>query len=153
MFPSVLIINSDCFPKYHCEGNAAYFAGFISTNRIFVYCFYHLYTPHSVRTACSRVLLEKLIVTQLVKNSPRFLLNAKVRYRVHMSPTRVPILAQTNPVHSLQTYFFHIHSGIILPSTPTSTECSLPVRFSDQNVVYISHLRACYMIRPLSSFI
>jgi len=42
-----------------------------------------------------------------------------------------------------------IHSNVILPLTPKSSEWSLPFRISDQNIVHISHLSsACYMPRP-----
>jgi len=36
------------------------------------------------------VLLEKLIVTQLVKTIPHFMWNLEVHYRVHKSPTLGP---------------------------------------------------------------
>jgi len=48
----------------------------------------------------------------------------KVRYPVHSNPPLVPILNQTHPVHTFQTYFFKIYSKIILPSTPMSSEFS-----------------------------
>jgi len=43
--------------------------------------------------------------------------------------------------------FLKTHSNIILPFIPRTSEWSLPFRFSDQNVVCISHLsHACYML-------
>jgi len=47
-------------------------------------------------TQCSGLLLEKPIVTQLVK--------------------KLPILSKTHPVHTFPPYFSKIHSNIIFPS-------------------------------------
>jgi len=54
--------------------------------------------------SASRVLLEKLIVTQLAK---RYLLwNAKVHYCVHNSPKLVPIPSHMHPVHNHVSHLF-----------------------------------------------
>jgi hypothetical protein len=55
---------------------------------------------------------------------------------------------QTDLVHTFPVYYPNIHSNIILPPTPRYSEWSLPLEFSNQNFVCISHLsRACYMPR------
>jgi hypothetical protein len=61
-------------------------------------------------------------------------------------PCTVLYLDQMHPVHNFPPCFPKIHSNIILPSTPRSSEfSSLLLRFSNQNTVYISHLtHACY---------
>jgi hypothetical protein len=79
-------------------------------------------------TPWSRV-LEKLIVTQPVKKSPW---NPKVQYHIHKSPP----------------YFPNVHSNIIFPSTPRSSERTLPFRISTQNFVCISYFHKCYMPHP-----
>jgi hypothetical protein len=61
-------------------------------------------TPASVSllTAWCRILFEKLIVTQLAKNSLLSLWNPKVR--VHKSPSLYPIPSQPNPVRPIYPY-------------------------------------------------
>jgi hypothetical protein len=43
------------------------------------------------------------------KEVPHLLWNPQIYYRVHKSPTLVPILNQMNPIHSMLIYFFKIH--------------------------------------------
>jgi len=44
-----------------------------------------------------------------------------------------------NPFHTFPPCFPKSHSNIILPSTSSSSACSPPFRFSDQNFVCVSH--------------
>jgi hypothetical protein len=43
-------------------------------------------------------------------------------------------------VYVIRSCFSKMHSDIILPSLPWSSMCSLPIRFSNQTLVWISHL-------------
>jgi hypothetical protein len=65
------------------------------------------------------------------------------------NPPLVPTLSQMNQVHTFQLYFPTIYSSIILPSMPSSSEWSHPIRFPEQNCVRMSHLsHVCHMLRP-----
>jgi len=75
--------------------------------------------------------------------------NPKAHFHVHNSPPLVPVQSQMNPVHISLRISVKIYSNIILPSASKSSEWSLPFRFSNYNIVYISHLfHARYMLRP-----
>jgi len=71
---------------------------------------------------------------------PCLLQKPKVHYRDNNSPPLVPIPSQMHLVHTFTHYFPKIHSDVGLPSMPRSSEQSLPLRLSDQNFAYISHL-------------
>jgi hypothetical protein len=72
------------------------------------------------------------------------LLNTEVHYRVHKRPPLVPILRHMHPVNTFPPNFPMIHSNVILPFTPRSSEWSLPIRLSTVFISYLSH--ASYML-------
>jgi len=93
------------------------------------------------------ILLEKLIVTQLVKKFPSF---CETRTFITMFTTgRHWFLSLARCSAHSSTLFSKIHSHIIHLSTSRSSEWSLLFRFSNPNTVRISqHSYACYTSRP-----
>jgi hypothetical protein len=91
-----------------------------------------------------RVLLQTLRVNQLVKEFPPFM-EPEDLLQCLKEPATDIFLWQMNP-DNFPPYFSKILSNIILPSTPRTSDWSLPFKFSGQNVVCISHLsHACYV--------
>jgi hypothetical protein len=86
------------------------------------------------------IVLEKLPVAQLVKKFPAFYRTRRFINVFTAARHWALVLSQMNPVHTFPPYSSKIHSNIILPSTPRSSEWSLPFRFSSKNYVSISHL-------------
>jgi hypothetical protein len=93
-----------------------------------------------------RILLEKLTVTQLVDNMPAFY--GSRRFITVFARACHWSLSWARWIQSTPSppYFSEVHSDIILPSTPRSSEWCVSFMFSDQNFVPISHLsHECYM--------
>jgi hypothetical protein len=85
-------------------------------------------------------IIEKLIVTQLVKKYPAFLWNPKVHYRVHRNPPLDPILSQLNSVRPIDPYLPQVQLNVILPPAPRSSQWSLTFEHPYQNPVNTSPL-------------
>jgi len=109
----------------------------LSLTYIFTYLLTYLLTP------CSRVPLQKLTGSQLVKKFLAFYGNRRFI---------TAFLSQLDSVHIPTSHFLMINLNIIFPSTPRSPKWSLSVRFPHQNPVYVSLLpHTRYMPRPSNS--
>jgi hypothetical protein len=88
-------------------------------------------------TPRSKVLLEKLTVSQLVKKLPAFC-ETRRSFLAFTSarPPPVPILNQLDLVPNPTSHFLNIHRNIIVPSTSGSPKWFLFLGFPHQNPVY-----------------
>ena len=103
-------------------------------------------------TAWSRVLLEKLTSSQLVKKFPAFYGTQRFITAFTSAQPPDPIPSHIDPVHALTSHFLNIHLNIILPKSGSS-KWSLFLRFPHQNPVHTSSLpHTCYMPRPSHSY-
>jgi len=127
---------SRCFPEFFRQ------VEYVDTNRIrFIH--HHLSFIVYATDVCLRYKLSNSMDQSpyweanshsASQKIPRILWNSEVHYRVHKGPPLIRILSYYN----------------ILPSTPRSSEWSLPFKFSNQNTVCIYHPSdACCM--PLLS--
>jgi len=107
--------------------------------------------PTYLLTQCSRVLLEKLIGSHLVKKFPA-LYETRRFITALQEPATCPHAKPDQSIPCPTTQFLNINLNIILPSTPGSSKCSLFLRFPHQNHVctsLIPHTR--YMPCPSHS--
>ena len=58
----------------------------------------------------------------------------EVQCRNHKGSPVIPILNRTNPIPRIDTYFFEIHSNIVLPSTPRFSNGLFFVGLADKNL-------------------
>ena len=61
--------------------------------------------------------------------------NPKVHYRTHKRPSPVSILGQPNPVHIPTSHLLEIRPNMN-PSTPSSLQWSLSLRFPHQDLIH-----------------
>jgi hypothetical protein len=76
---------------------------------------------------------------------PHLLLNPKVHYRVNSSQLLVPTLSQMHPVHIFSPNIPKIHSNIIIPSTPMSSEWFFPSGFPAKTPCFF-YLSVCLSV-------
>jgi hypothetical protein len=65
------------------------------------------------------MLFEKLIVIQLIKKYPAFVMEPEGSSQ---KPATGPILSQLNPVHPIDPYLTKVQLNVIFPLTPKSSQ-------------------------------
>lgn len=90
------------------------------------------------QTPCSRVILKKLIVAQVVKNFPT--LCGTWRFITLFPRTHYWFLSWVTSIQTILTAYFKVYFNIILLTTSSSYYLSFPFSFSDQNFVSIAAL-------------
>jgi len=117
-------------------------------DNIFVYkvCWPCLLNP------CSRVVLEELTNSQLVKKFPA--MYGEQRFITVITSARHLSLPGARSNQSMPpSHFLKIHFHIICSSTPTSSKWFLSLRFPQNKPLCHSRLpHKCYMTRPFHSF-
>ena len=98
------------------------------------------YTVLTKLIKCCRVLMEKLIAIQIIKN---------VQYRSH---NPVPIQRQFNPMHILHLPFFKLNVHVTASSTSNSSQRSCSYRYPHQNLVCIFVSSVFHMDRSRNIF-
>jgi hypothetical protein len=132
-----------CWFCYGCTAVIQLFWPRLLTVLHAVILFFGLLTPWC------RILFEKLIVTQLIKNILLSLWNPKVHHRVRKGPPLDPILSQLNPVCHIDLYLPKIQLNVILLPTPRSFQWFFIFGHPNQNPVNTCPLtRACHMSHP-----
>ena len=110
----------------------------------------HLYLLTFLLTAWSRVLLEKLTSSQLVKKFPIFY-GTRRFITVFGSGHHLP-LSWDRSVHASTSHCLNIYLNIILPSMPGSSKWSLSLMSPLQNPAYPTPLTIRATCPPISYF-
>ena len=108
-------------------------------NRYFTWCPVHLLTYSMVQSPSWEA--NWFAASQEILHISR---NPKVHHRTHKRPPPVCILGQPNPVHIPTSHLLEIRPNIIHPSTPRSPQCSLSLRFPQQDSIHtppLTHTR------------
>lgn len=94
------------------------------------------------------VILEKLIVSQLIRKFSAFYGTVKFIRTFATVCHSFPVLQYFNPVYLQPSSFWNIQFDIILPSTRRSSKCSLSCLFPHQNTVWTFPLPYMCLILP-----
>jgi hypothetical protein len=146
-FITITILGEDCYYKVL---DSVIFCSLCYFSLIY---FIHPSALCSQLTPWCRIFFEKLVVTQLVKEWPAFILEPKGSLLCSQKPNTRLILSHLNSVHPINPYLPEVCFNVILPPMLRSSQWSLPLGPPNQGKRPLGRYTQAHLICVLLSII